>query len=109
MTWAGLLARWVELAKGAVALPGTKAGQQLRASVPDIIMLEAVAHALKELGRLDEGERALGVDRAGVLIEKHEGALRGRFRGQLPGQLEELIVEARRALGKYEKFQKKGR
>jgi hypothetical protein len=96
-----------------VALPTDAGGQRLRASVPDIIMLQAVWFALQHLGELPPAERALGLDRAGVLIEKHSAALRRRWRtlgrsgpartrsakgDRMPKALVDLITDTRAAL-----------
>ncbi len=95
LTWAVLLGRWVEFARSAVALPRDEAGQRLRDSVVDIITLQAVWFALQHLEELDPDERALGIDRAQVLIEKHAGALRDRFAPDAPPpQITELIDDA---------------
>lgn len=99
VTWAVLLGRWVDFARGALALPDDAAGRRLRASVSDIIMLQAVWHALGEVGDLDDDQRALGLDRAEVLIDKHTAALRERYRNEsLPEMLAELIIDSRERL-----------
>ena len=107
LTWAVMLGRWVEFAKAAVALPGDemggveggKEGGRWRAAVPDVVGLQAVWFALGQMDELTEDERALGLDRAGVLIERHAGALRARWGGgKLPEALAELIDEAEAAL-----------
>ena len=101
LTWAALLGRWVEFARSAVALPKDAAGERLRDSVADIIALQAVWFALQHLGELDADERALGLDRAAVLIDKHVAALRRRFGGEsLPPQLQELVSDATRELAR---------
>ena len=99
LTWAALLARWIEFARSALALPENEPGQRLRAAVPDIIMLQAVWFALSNLEALDADERALGLDRAAVLIERHGRALRQRWGDEpLPEQLAEVIDQAEAAL-----------
>lgn len=99
LTWPVLLARWVAFAKSAVALPDDAAGRRLRGSVPDIIQLQAVWFSLEHLDELDADQRALGLDRAEVLIERHAGALRARWAGEgLPGELAELVADAEAAL-----------
>jgi hypothetical protein len=75
LTWAALLGRWIDFARSAVALPDDTAGQAMRDCVPDIIMLQAVYFALKHLQDLDSQEKALGLDRAQVLITKHTNAI----------------------------------
>ncbi|MCC7147570.1 MAG: hypothetical protein IT443_14105 [Phycisphaeraceae bacterium] len=95
LTWAVLLGRWVEFARGALALPAEGQAGKLRDSVADIIMLQAVWFALEHVGELDLAERAVGLDRAEILIEKHSGSLHQRW-GQtpLPGAIAELIADA---------------
>ena len=99
LTWAALLGRWIEFARSAVALPSDEQGRRLRDSVPDVIMLQAVWFALHHMEELAADQRALGLDRAGVLIEKHEKALRDRWRDEpLPAALGELVDDAHQAL-----------
>ena len=102
LTWAALLGRWVEFARSALALPEDPAGTAVRDSVPDIIMLQAVWFALKDMDDLTAAERALGLDRAEVLIDKHSDALNRRWAGDastpMPRQLQELIDDARSRL-----------
>lgn len=99
MTWPLLLGRWVSFARSAVALPSDAAGRRLCDSVPDIIQLQAVWFSLEHLDELDADQRALGLDRAQVLIERHGGALRQRWAGDdLPGELRELIGDATEGL-----------
>ncbi|MFP4144890.1 MAG: hypothetical protein ACOCTI_04710 [Phycisphaeraceae bacterium] len=104
LTWAALLGQWVEFARRAVGLPETDEGQRMRDSVPDVIMLQAVWCALREIGDLPPAERAIGLDRAGVLIERHSEALRQRWEGEaMPDALAELIGDAEAALSKAER------
>ncbi len=71
----------------------------MRASVPDLIMLQAVWFALRDVGALPADERQLGLDRAAILIERHAGALVARFHdGSMPATITELIADARQAL-----------
>lgn len=94
LTWAVLLGRWTEFARGAVALPAEGEAGLVRDSVTDIITLQAVWFALQHMDELDPSERALGLSRAGVLIERHAGAVRARFEGQpMPDALQELIED----------------
>ncbi len=99
LTWAVLLGRWTDFARSAVALPDDAAGRRLRASVADLIGLQAVWFALSHLEELTDDERTLGLMRAGVLIDRYEAALRRRFvPDPLPAQVEELVSNARSAL-----------
>jgi len=103
LTWAVLLGRWTDFARSAVALPDDAAGRRLRESVADLIGLQAVWFALSQMHELPaevmpREERALGLLRAGVLIDRHEAALRRRFAPDpLPRQAEELVADAREA------------
>ncbi|MEM6393130.1 MAG: hypothetical protein AAF797_10190 [Planctomycetota bacterium] len=99
LTWAALLGRWVSFAEASVALPPEGEAGLLRESVVDVITLQAVCCALGELDELSEEQRALGRDRAGVLVERHAGALRRRWAGaEMPEALTELVDEAERAV-----------
>ena len=79
LTWAVLLARWTDFARSAVALPEAGEGGLVRQSVTDIITLQAVWFALGQMDELADSERAIGLDRAGVLIARHRGAIEARF------------------------------
>ena len=99
ITWALLLGRWVDFARSAVALPRDEEGRRLRASVADIIMLQAVWFALRDVETLDAAQQALGRDRAGVLIDRHAGAIEERYaEATMPAMVRELIDEARQQL-----------
>lgn len=98
LTWAALLGRWVQFARSAVALPDDARGRAWKAAVPDIIGLQAVTCALRELDQLLADERALGIDRAKVLIERHTANLQ-RLRASDPHpMLDELMRDAQAAL-----------
>ncbi len=101
VTWAALLGNWIEFAKSSVALPDDDAGRAMRDSVPDIITLQAVWFALQHLDELDPEERALGIDRAEVLIGRHSKAIEARWQGgAMPGELSHLIEDTRAAFVK---------
>ncbi len=105
LTWAVLLSRWVEFAQSSVALPSTGSWGVLRESVADVIMLQALCMALRELGDLPDAERALGLDRAAVLIDKHTRAIQARnWPGGLPDALQELIGDAHETLAQAKKW-----
>jgi len=96
LTWAVLLAKWTEFARASVALPEAGEAGRVRRSVTDIIALQAVWFALRQLDELDRAERSLGLDRAGVLIDRHTSAIAGRFAGQpMPAELQDLIDDVR--------------
>lgn len=95
LTWAVLLSRWTEFARSAVALPDAGDPGRVRQSVTDIITLQAVWFALSHLDELPPDQRRLGIDRGGVLIARHAGAIRARFEGRdMPAELAELIHDA---------------
>ena len=100
LTWAALLARWVNFARSAVAMPDDTQGRAWKSAVPDIIALQAVTMALGELDQLPTEERALGLDRAQVLIDRHGRNLRSLFPNELHPMLAEMIDEADAALSR---------
>lgn len=101
LTWAVLLGRWVDFARSAVALPMDDEGQRMRRSIADVIMLQAVWFALQHLDELDPSERALALDRAGLLIERHTTAIDEAWAGApRPAMLDELVRDAREQLAR---------
>ena len=100
VTWTALLGRWVSFARSAVALPDDAQGRAWKAAVPDIIGLQAVTCALDELDQLPPHERALGLDRARVLIERHSGNLHRLWPNGLHPMLDEMIGDAQAAMHK---------
>lgn len=96
LTWAVLLAKWTEFARASVALPDSGEAGLVRRSVTDIIALQAVWFSLRQLDELDRAERSVGLNRAGVLIERHASAIAERFEGQpMPAELAELVDDVR--------------
>lgn len=96
LTWAALLGHWAEFAKSALALPDDAQGRQWRDAVVWIISLQAVTFALGDLDRIERDERALGLDRAEILIRECAAKLHEIWRGEpLPERLGELIGDAR--------------
>lgn len=99
LTWAALLAQWLDFARASVALPADAEGDRWRASVAPIINLQAVTFALADLDSLNPDERSLGLDRAEWLICGTVEKLNRLWRGQPCNPLiEEIIRDARRAL-----------
>lgn len=108
LTWAALLGKWTELARASVAFPKTSQGAKWRKSVPDLIGLQAITHALGEFDLLREEEQGLALDRAALGIETHAANLVELFADDcddpeleegLTGieEIDELIDEAREA------------
>lgn len=102
LTWAALLARWVDFARSSVALPPTPEGDRWRRSVPPIISLQAVTFALSELPTLPRAEAALGIARADVLIESARRELNAIWtpaaQSPLHPELAALLADADSAL-----------
>jgi hypothetical protein len=104
MSWAGLLAHWTAFAQSSLALPTTGDGARWREAVGPIIALQAVTHALADLdrtavGKAGAGERALGQDRAEIIIAERARELHGLWRGEeLPSEVGAIIADARAAI-----------
>ena len=98
LTWATLLASWADFAKSALAMPRDGEGGLLRQAVPSLIGLQALTHALAELGRLPQDERAVGLDRAEVLIGRYGADLALIWRRKPPAAVNEFVEDARLAL-----------
>lgn len=97
MTWTALLAKWTEFAKSALALSSEGEGGKLRRSVFALIGLQATTHALAELVWLPKSERAVGLDRAAVLIARYTAELNSVWEGGLPSEVRELTSDAEKA------------
>lgn len=98
LTWAVLLARWTEFARSAVALPEAGEPGLVKQSVTDIITLQAVWFALKQSDELNDAEKAIGLDRAGLLIRRHRDAIRARFGdAPMPDDLKSLLDDVTEA------------
>lgn len=94
-----LLAKWTELAKIGVALPKSGETGRWREALPSVITLQAVTCALGESAMLEHEERALGRDRAEMLLREHAANLGTIWRGvPMPETLNEMLDDARRAL-----------
>ncbi len=98
MTWASLLAGWMEIARASRAL-GTKGPDAAwKASIPAIITLDALTFALADLKRLDESERQVAIDRAGVLLSRHRAELERTWAGRgVPEEVAEMVSDAQKA------------
>lgn len=99
LTWTALLAKWVEFARGALALPEDADGDRWRAAVPPIIELQAVTFALGDLAVVEPKERPFARDRAEVMIADAARGLEATWAGTpMPPMLLETLRDARRAL-----------
>ncbi len=98
VTWATLLAGWVQYAQSAVGLPKTEQGQRWRDSVAPTIALHALAMALGEIERVDPEERALAMDRSELGIKEQAATINAIWRGEpMPESIDELIEDAKDA------------
>ena len=99
LTWAALIGRWVEFAQAAVGLADDGDGAAWKQIVPAVIGLQAVTMALGDLDELSDDQRALGMDRASILIDRHSMEIEMAFpdRRDQPG-LQDVMVKARHAL-----------
>lgn len=69
--------------------------------MPEIIRLQAVTHALQELGTLADAERPLARDRAAVTVTRAASALDSLWRGEpMPGAILDMLDDAQRALAR---------
>jgi hypothetical protein len=99
MTWAALLGKWTEFAQSALALQDNDEGGRLKDAVPAIITLQAVTHACAELGQLEPDERALGTDKAELLIKQNAAELNRIWSGEvMPEAIIEIVEDAQLAL-----------
>lgn len=98
LTWTGLLAKWMELARVALVLPRDEEGERWRQSVGDVIQLQAVTFALGEIAELAEEERRFALDKAAVLIERSAAALGAQWGETWPESLGEIMRDARAVL-----------
>ena len=99
LSWVALLGRCMDFARVAVAFPESGDGGRFRRSVPPLITLHAVTHALEFLGELEVGERALALDRSAVLIGGAGRDLASAWSGSgMPNSVRSFIEEADEAL-----------
>jgi len=96
MTWASLLARWMDLARTSQALVGQPGIVDGRA-VPALITFEAIAMAMQHLGGLAITERNFALDQAAVLLDARRADLEDAF-DELPGPLQQAEVNAMHAI-----------
>jgi len=101
-TWAALLARWMDLAKAAVAMDqggggGSLPGGGWRRGVPALITFEALSHAMGQLGMLPPDERSFALDQAVVLLEARRADLEDAFE-EAPNVIAEAEAAAVRAI-----------
>ncbi|NNF44829.1 MAG: hypothetical protein HKN62_17630 [Phycisphaerales bacterium] len=98
LSWAGLLAHWIDFARAARALPPSESAPW-RSAVPAIIDLQAVTFALGDLTRLAPSERPFARDQAEHLIHRSAQTIADAWRAEpRPPAVVEVIDDARLAL-----------
>jgi len=99
LTWTSLLAQWMRFAQASLAIPEEADGARWRASVPAIINLQAVTFALADLHHLPDDERALGIDKSQILIDRSVAELDRTWIGIARSpMIDEIILDAVAAL-----------
>lgn len=94
-TWSSLLAVWSDFARSTAALPKVGNAGLLRRSVPAIIGLQAICHALRDLDSLGAEEYRSGQDRAALTIRTLNSELESIWKGeQIPETLRRLMTES---------------
>lgn len=95
VTWAALLGQWMDFAKASVALPPGKEGEAWRQTVSPVIALQALTYALGEIADLEPEERALGLDKAEMLIAGHVAEINQAWAGrEMPESVREVVGDA---------------
>ncbi|MBN8598854.1 MAG: hypothetical protein J0L78_14370 [Planctomycetes bacterium] len=98
-TWSGLLAVWTDFARAAGALPKSGDLGLLRRSVPAIIGLQSLTHALEHIDTLPPDEYSSGQDRAALITRTLRAELESIWRADaMPAALAEMMSEAEAAL-----------
>ncbi|MHC4975600.1 MAG: hypothetical protein ACYTF7_03225 [Planctomycetota bacterium] len=101
IAWSTLLARWIEWARAAVALPDDAHGSSWKASLPHLIALQAITHALDELPSVVAADRPLALERAALTIRESCKALHNCWAGEpMPISITVFIDEAHHTLAR---------
>ena len=102
-TWSALLGHWMALVKAGEGLvraaPDDLDAARWRASIPEVVTLQAITFALGELARLPEADRPLARDRADLGVTSAASTLDQVWRGvEMPESVLEIAADARRAV-----------
>lgn len=96
LTWAALLNRWLDFARASVSFPDNASGKRWKDAVVPIITLQSVTFALTEVNDLSHDERALGLDKAQIIIIRETESLISIWPDEpLPVMVRELIEDAK--------------
>jgi hypothetical protein len=98
MAWAAMVGRWTELAAASGSWPMEGDAGRARASVPWLIQLQAVTHALRELATVPPCERPWCRDHARATIESAVERLVGVWGDEAPNEIADIVDEARLAV-----------
>jgi hypothetical protein len=98
MAWAAMVGRWTELAAASGSWPMEGDAGRARASVPWLIKLQAVTHALRELATVPPCERPWCRDHARATIESAVERLVGVWGDEAPNEIADIVDEARLAV-----------
>jgi hypothetical protein len=81
LTWAALLAYWLDVAKATVSLADHGDAGRWKRSLPHLIELHATALAVNDIARLRVEDRAVARDKADVLAKRANAQLFAIWRG----------------------------
>jgi hypothetical protein len=101
VTWATLLGHWTDLVKAGEGLKRSddEDDRAWRASLPEVIRLQAITFALAELDRVEIPDRGLARDRATIGVEEASAQLDALWSGvSMPEALLEIASDAARAV-----------
>lgn len=97
--WMVLLAQATQLAAASQAWPDDRAGDRIRASVPDLVQLHAVRIAMEQLARVPSSQRSYARDQAEWLVRSAAERLHTRWSGEpMPEAVLEAMTAARAAI-----------
>lgn len=101
VTWTTLLGHWTDLVKAGEGLrrSSDEDDRAWRASIPEVIRLQAITFALAELDRIEVPDRGLARDRAAIGVEEASARLDVLWSGvSMPEALLEIAGDASLAL-----------
>ncbi|MAH65112.1 MAG: hypothetical protein CMJ27_01785 [Phycisphaerae bacterium] len=101
VTWTTLLGHWTDLVKAGEGLRRStdEDDRAWRASIPEVIRLQAITFALAELDRIEGPDRGLARDRAAIGVEEASARLDVLWSGvSMPETLLEIAADASLAL-----------
>jgi hypothetical protein len=101
IAWSTLLAKWIQWAKASVALPDDAAGTAWKASLPHLISLQAITHAMNELADVVLSDRAFALERAEYSVKEHTTGLHSCWASEpLPESVATVIDTAQVTLAR---------